>query len=337
MKKVIGMVLTVAVMSIMRSEACFDPNSIYYGGIVLNNGESIDYERLEELAGDTDAYIKECFLQDLTEENTGEGTVTEETVTESAESRIVAAKMRKSAAESETIELCSYKLRSMYQEDAMVFIGHVQGMFSLFGEVPRLIVYFPVDSNNIPTTEEKAAAVAAELHRFANLGIIAISDETVTKAQEALAVQQGQYWVAQDSVLAFNMWFNGGGVNGVRAVDGVLGVWGAKNSCGSGVAYELPKKRFTTAVQSGMSIIHRSTTPMRTEINGSGSTLHYSTITTNSAVLTVYTMQARVVNEIALARHSSSLKIEGMAPGCYLLSIHEQGRVVQRGTMTLYR
>jgi hypothetical protein len=336
MKKVIVPLLTVVVMSIMRSEACFDPNSIYYGGIVLNNGETIDYELLEERAGDAAAYIKECFLQDLTEETGGEVTVTEETVTDSADSQTVAAKMRKSAAEPETIELCSYKLRSAYQEDAMVFIGHVQGMFDLFGDVPRLIVYFPVDSNNIPTTEEKAAAVAAELHRFADLGIIAVSEETIARAQELLAVQQGQYWAAQDSVLAFNMWFDVGGTYGVRSANGVKGVWGV-SGCGSGVAYELPEKGFTTAVQSGVSITHRNAAPVHTEINGSGITLHYSTITANSAVLAVYTMQARVVREIALARRSSSLRLEGMTPGCYLLSILEAGKILQRGRMTVYR
>lgn len=331
MKKLISAAIAAAALFAGSSDACFDPLAIYYGGIVLNNEEEIDFRRLEEIAGEGTC-IKECFTQVLNDDDD----VKSGEANEGVDSQIVSAKVRNTTNESETVELCSYKLRSVYNEDAMVFIGYVEGMFSLFDGMPRLIVYFPVDSNTIPTTEEKASAVAAELNRFSDLGIITMAAETITRARAGLSAAQGQYWAAEDTVLPFNMWFNGGGVNGVRAVDGVKGV----SSCGGGVAYELPENELTRVEYSRMSQSAKVNNKIRIEKAGNGVAIHYSMVETNNTVMRIFDMQARVIDEITLERNSSSMRFDNgnaIAPGCYLLSIQDGGNVLQRGIMTLFR
>jgi|GEM_PF-3883646 len=307
----------VAVVSLCgAATACIDPFEDYYAGIVLNDGEEVNLALVGELAESEDSYIRECFWQKEPDEEVD-------------------------VSEGDSVERCSYKLRSVYAPDVMVFIGYVEGSFKLYGDVVRVFVFF--DTTDVPSQEEKVAALGAELARLDGLGIITIDETKIARAVEKLLASEGpgQYWTKQDSVLSFNMWFDGSAVNGVDGVKGVRG-----GACGAGITYRLPENEFiTTGTVAGPSAAQcvRSGA-LRAVAHGQEISVSFSPVAQPGAKLVISGMDGRRVGGATLAQGASSLTLgrsnglQGrLCAGCYLVSIVSGGNVMQSATMTITR
>ena len=330
MKQMIFSALLAGVVLCGRVAACVDQYAAYYTGIVLNGGEEINLERIEQLAGSDNAYVKDCFTpQDMQEGS--------EVVTDSA---IVQAKRALTAGApdaTEADELCCYRMRSEYREGAMVFIGYDESSLGLFGSVPRLIVFF--DTSEVPTAEEKTAALVNELRRFSELGITPVGEDLIARMVEAFGTESGQYWSDQDTVLQFNMWFDGGSVNGVRGVKGVYGTLG----CGSGVGYALPESAFATSgvssiMTAGLSASGKMTVGRTTK----GVTVNFTPVHGSTTVMKIFDLVGRVVVSVPLVQGTSQYTLSGnmrtgmnLTPGRYLVSLVERGTVIASTHVTL--
>lgn len=329
MKQMIFTALAAGVFLCGRAVACVDQYAPYYTGVVLNGGEVVNLGRIEQLAGSDNAYIKECFSPESMQEGN-------DVVSDSA---VVQAKRVLTGASdvTETGELCCYRMRSEYRDGAMVFIGYDESSLGLFGTVPRLIVFF--DTSDVPTEEEKTAALVYELRRFSELGITPVGEDLITRMVVAFGTESGQYWSAQDTVLQFNMWFDGGSVNGVRSVKGVYG----SDGCGSGVGYALPETAFTasdvTSIGAGgLSASGKMTVGKTT----GGVTVSFTPVHGSAAVMKIFDLGGRAVASVPLVQGASRCILSGnmgsgtnCTPGRYLVSLVENGTVITSAQVTL--
>jgi hypothetical protein len=227
------------------------------------------------------------------------------------------------------MRLCSYKIRSAYSPAVMANIGNFDGLFHSTTTVNRILLIFDT-TGTLPTEAEKAAAMEAELQRLAHLGVATLTDATIQKITAALTAQTGQYWTAEDSVLGFNMWFEGGSVNGVR------GVYSAKG-CGSGVSYELPVKSFE-AVAVANPAAGRAVTPerMKAFVNSGNLYLRFPPVAGSAAVMLLSDMAGRRVAVLPVAKNSIGLSLPlpgssgvNLSAGCFFAALREGNRTVQ--------
>lgn len=296
------------------ADACIDPLQDYYAGIVLNDGEEVNPGLIEELAESEDSYIKECFWQKEPDEE-------------------------EVASEGDSVERCSYKLRSVYASDVMVFVGYVEGSFKLYGDVMRVFVFF--DTTEVPSQDDKVAALRIELARLDYLGIITIDETKIAHVMAKLLASggPGQYWTKQDSVLSFNMWFDGTSVNGVYGVNGVRG-----GACGAGITYDLPENEFvTTETVAGPSVAQSAGSgALRAVVHGQEICVSFSPVEQPGTKLVISGMDGRKVAQAMIAKGASSLTLgrsDGLqgrlCAGCYIVSIVRGGRMIQSSIMTI--
>lgn len=226
-------------------------------------------------------------------------------------------------------EQCSYKFRGAYDNaEVMAHVGYFNGPFQDGSSGFRVLVIF--DTSSVPSTETKSAAMVAELKRLASLGVFSPSASFIERVGAALAVAQGQYWTAQDTVLDFNMWFDGTSVNGVR------GVFGEKG-CGIGVAYELPDRELITASVAGAVSRQRTgKADMRAYVDKSGIHVRFPTVSGSASKLKIIDMRGREVVAVPLVKNTARFTLSGsdrsvlpLAPGCYLTSLVEAGRPIR--------
>ncbi|HEX3019256.1 MAG TPA: NigD-like C-terminal domain-containing protein [Chitinispirillaceae bacterium] len=230
----------------------------------------------------------------------------------------------------EGILRCSYKIKSACSDRVMTYVGEYNG-FSTETKYYQLLVIFD-SSMGIPSDSEKTAAVKAEIERMNAMNVFLINDLQVESIEEKL--KGGQYWTAEDSVLGFNMWFNGVGVNGVK------GVYSAQG-CGSGVDYELPSKKLNQVT---------AVLPVKqSKINGNFRVVARNNIleltglpiTNNSTGLRITDMSGRTIAVINVPSGSTRIaidktKVKALSRGCYLVSIVENGRMTKSANVTIF-
>lgn len=229
----------------------------------------------------------------------------------------------------EGVSKCSYKIRSVYSDKAMAYVGEYIG-FSDETNYSQLLVIFD-SSMGIPSEKEKTAAIKAEIERLNTMNVLTINDLQLKSIEKKLT--SGQYWTAEDSVLAFNMWFNGVGVNGVKGAYGVQG-------CGSGVDYELPSKvlnKVTSVLPVRKSKLDEN---FRVISRNNFLELNGLPITNNSTKLHISDMSGRTIAVINMPVGSTSLiidktKVKSLSRGCYLVSIVENGRITKSANITI--
>jgi hypothetical protein len=187
------------------AQACIDPLSVYYSGILFNDGESIDLDRLRSLGTEGVNYFSECSP----------------------------------AASSNQIRTCGVKYRGHLNNSVMIQIGNFPLTYQPSMVYPRLIAI--LDSARIPTAAEKAAAIAAELQWLTTHSILNLAQADITMIVDSLSAHSGQYWTLQDKVLSYNSWYvYDDSLSSWRGTSGVYSVNGVKGGCGADVAYELP-------------------------------------------------------------------------------------------------
>lgn len=223
---------------------------------------------------------------------------------------------------------CSYKIQSAYSDRVMTYVGEYNG-FSTETKYYQLLVIFD-SSMGIPSDSEKTAAVKAEIKRMNAMNVFLINDLQVESIEEKL--KGGQYWTAEDSVLGFNMWFNGAGVNGVKGAQG----------CGSGVDYELPSQKLNQVT---------AVLPVKkSKINGNFRVVARNnileltglSITNNSTGLRITDMSGRTIAVINVPPGSTRItidktKVKTLSRGCYLVSIVENGRMTKSANVTIFQ
>ena len=231
----------------------------------------------------------------------------------------------------EGITGCSYTMRSAYSDKVMACIGPYSGMFDDPGDsLMQLLVVF--DTSSVPTTEEKAAAVRAELLRLMDMGVLSIGGTRLAAITAALSGLQGQYWTREDTVLQFNQWSDGSSVNGV------LGVYSAKG-CALGVEYRLPERSIIGTAVSGT--LRTATVPVRSDVTAAAAngmvTLRFAPVSGNGSLLRMTDLRGRVVVSLPLAAHDARVEITGKyaSSGCYMITVMDQGRVVQSGVVSV--
>lgn len=135
-------------------------------------------------------------------------------------------------------KLCSITYRGHYDNNTMVHLGYYTPPLQPAMRVPRLLVC--LDTTKVPTSSEKAAAVAAELQWLSAQGVIAISEPRITAIQQNLSITGGQYWTFEDTSLAYNMWFEYDSIAG-KWKSGVSAINGVRGDCGADIQYVLPQ------------------------------------------------------------------------------------------------
>jgi hypothetical protein len=191
------------------AQACIDPLSVYYSGILFNDGESIDLDRLRSLGTEGVNYFSEC------------------------------PPAQSPAASSSPVRTCGVKYRGHLDNTVMIQIGNFPLTYQPSMVYPRLIAI--LDSAHTPTAAEKAAAIAAELQWLTTHSILTLAPADIATIVDSLNVHSGQYWTLQDKVLSYNSWYvYDDSLSSWRGSSGVYSVNGVKGGCGADVAYELP-------------------------------------------------------------------------------------------------
>jgi len=232
---------------------------------------------------------------------------------------------------------CSYKMRSAYSKSAMAYIGRYIG-YSGTGATTynQLLVIFD-STRAVPTAEEKVAALKAEINRLEGMDVLSLTEPQITSLGEQLTtINGGQYWTAEDTVLQFNQWFNGDGVNGVRSV------YGAKGGCGAGVEYEIPEGTLGTV---SVTRPHASTftgeacCSMRLSLQKGVLNADFAPVR-GPAQLVITALDGSVVFAVPLTAGTGRATLDrakqrSLTRGCYIASLHENGRVVQSTLFSL--
>jgi hypothetical protein len=188
---------------------------------------------------------------------------------------------------------CSYSYRSHSVGNAMVYLGYFAFGNQMAQPYPRIAVYF--DTATVPTAGQKADAVAAELRWLAARNIVTgLSDVKIVRMQSALALNPQQYWTLQDTVLAYNMWFDGG-TKGAYGTNGVRGSWGG---CGLGVSYNLPSQPLGPVTAMAMPGKSGNTQPFRIINNRSQTILQLPYALEENAIVKVYTLNGALIRLI---------------------------------------
>lgn len=222
---------------------------------------------------------------------------------------------------------CSYKFRSAFSPDVMVYAGPFKRMFS--GEdasANQLLLIF--DTASVPSKETKVEALLAEITRLSGMGVISLSKTQIGSLGTKLRAAEGQYWTKEDTVLGFNMWFNG------VAVDGVRGVYAAKG-CGSGIAYELPAKPLQpTAVHAPLAMNAPVNTTFSVHVDKSAIVVRMSRFTSGTSIK-ITDMHGRLLTAAPLVSSSVTVPAGKLASGCYLVSLATGGNVISSHMITV--
>lgn len=216
---------------------------------------------------------------------------------------------------------CSYIYRSHSVGNAMVYLGYFSPKYQNAQPYPRIAVYF--DTAIVPTAEQKANAVAAELRWLAAQSIVTgLSDVKISRIQSALTAYPEQYWTLQDTVLAYNMWFGGEGINGVYAVDGVKGVRGG---CGLGASYLLPSKPLGQVAATVIPGKSGNFQEIRVINNCSRTILHFPYALETNVMIKVYNLRGAMIAHIkgvsgsrTIVWDRSGLNGRKVGPGHYI-------------------
>lgn len=230
---------------------------------------------------------------------------------------------------------CMYKFRSAYSPSVMASVGIFEGSFQPMSNVCRVLLIFDTAAA-VPSEAEKAAALEAELERLVEIGVVALDAAKIDLITAALSVTPGQYWTAEDTVLYFNMWFDGTSVNGVR------GTYGAKG-CGSGVAYELPANTFSvTAVQRTAAGPSVTAGEFRAVVGRTGISFMVPEVGAAGATVLVTDMAGRQVAVLPVAKGQAGtalLQQSGsgarLSSGCYFAALRTAGQTLHTCRVTV--
>jgi hypothetical protein len=227
---------------------------------------------------------------------------------------------------------CSYKMKSAYSEKVMAYIGPYGNIFrddsSL--SLKQLLVIFD-STQGVPSNAVKAAAVLAEIERLTEMNVLSMTATQLQSIETQLSAMQGQYWTKEDTVLDFNMWFDGSAVNGVRAVYSV-------KSCGAGISYELPEKSIaSTAIVTGHNAAPRVNRTINALSMNNGIFVEFTPVSGKNTMLTMTDMHGRLVASISLAVNAQQAIIQRnrTVPGCYIVSIIDNGKLLQSGVISV--
>lgn len=214
---------------------------------------------------------------------------------------------------------CMYKFRGVHESSVMTSVGIFDGPFQQTSNAYRVLLIFDTAAAE-PSNEIKAAALAAELDRLVQIGVVTLTGKAIAEIRDALAAEPGQYWTMQDSVLYFNTWFDNTSVNGVYGVSTV----NTPNGCGSGVKYELPANTLITATRLPSAGHPVATSPMmRSAVSKTTARFFFSPVTSTGAVLVIADIAGRqvVVQPVVKGTAEITRSLQGIGPGCYLAAI----------------
>jgi hypothetical protein len=226
---------------------------------------------------------------------------------------------------------CSYKLQSAYSAKVMAYIGKYNGFFNDSAKSCKQLLVIFDSAQGVPSNEVKAAAVIAELERLSKMNVVSLTEVQLQSIETQLSKNQGQYWTKEDTVLDFNQWYDGAGVNGVRGVYSVKG-------CGSGITYELPVKSIgSTAVVTGQRAASRVNRSIDVATMNNGIAIKFTSVSGNASSLKMTDMHGRLVVSIPLGKNARQAVVERnrMAPGCYIAAIIDNGTVLQSGVFSV--
>ncbi len=229
---------------------------------------------------------------------------------------------------------CMYKFRSAYSPSVMASVGIFEGTFQQMSNVCRVLLIFDTAAA-VPSDAEKAAALKAELGRLVEIGVVALDAAKIDLITAALTLEPGQYWTAEDTVLYFNMWFDGTSVNGVR------GTYGAKG-CGSGVAYELPANGLAAVATPAAVARTAAAAGIRAVVNSNGVRFVFGTLPESGAELVLSDMAGRRVAAVPVAkgRAGTALLLPSssgvrLSSGCYFATLRTAGQTLHTCRVTM--
>jgi hypothetical protein len=235
-------------------------------------------------------------------------------------------------------KLCLYRFRSVSSPTTLAAAGNFDSPFQQAVIANRVVLVFDTASAP-PTDHQKATAMEQELVRLRDIGVAALTASEIAKIKTALSADGAQYWTMQDSVLSFNMWFNGSSVSGVR---GVYEANGAKG-CGSGVSYDLPAKAFTpsTVLHSGASGAARRS-EFRAATSGSVVRFTFPTPAEAGTQIILSDLAGHRVAVMPVADNSSfaAMPIPGgtaqrISAGCYLAALRSSKATIGTARVTV--
>lgn len=234
------------------------------------------------------------------------------------------------AASGAKINLCSYKIRSGFSDGAMVYIGKYTGISDTGTNTFRQLLVVLDSAKGVPSTAVKAAALNAEIERLVEMGVLSVSAELRNHLVTKLTTMEGQYWTAEDSVLEFNKWFGGSGVNGVK------GVW-ATRGCGSGVAYEVPLKPLGSVAVTSEGRATPVQQALKVEYCRGKSFVTFGPLRKQSRLI-LTNLSGRTVYECTVPAGRSGITLDNSNKslrGCFLVAIIENGHVLSSAAMSI--
>jgi len=228
---------------------------------------------------------------------------------------------------------CSYKIRSAYSEKVMAYIGAYIGFASTISTNFKQVLVIFDSTLGVPSAADKTAAVKAELERLKQMNVLTVSDVMLSSIETKLSASPALYWTAEDTVLQFNQWFDGDGVNAVKSVYSTRG-------CGSGVAYELPVKPISVST---MVPQHRSAVKseaLKVFMCQAGGEAQFAPAGENTRIVVTDIVGKVIMNRsIPRGQNHSALHPgnKKFLRGCFLVSIVDNGRTRVSKTVTILR
>ena len=218
-------------------------------------------------------------------------------------------------------QMCSYKIRSALSENVMTYLGYFSISYQNDSTLPRIAVMF--DTSSIPSGQQLADAVKAELERLRDLDIISLTDQKIAQIHDSLIQSSGQYWTKEDKVLPYNMWI-GGGVRGPVTA----------KMCGLGVAFNLPDI-VSSSQEAAVKSRHDQNRGELLATHECGMIcFRFPAVTSESAFLQIFNMNARQVATIQLSKNMSQIHWNQksslgttLPAGCYIAKVTDGTRV----------